>query len=613
MRIFGKQIGFGNPFVRAAAPNLPQPPDNPRDPLVEPLPPFGTNPPKRPLVGASTDLAERLISSDPRDLWYLALPNKLTPNQVVMILRSALGGDIWQQWQLMSLMLDTWPMLRKCAHEIRQAVAGVDYTVRPYAEEGKEPTASAKEKADLVSRAMRNMRPNPFSDEVGFHDMVYDITDAMLNGITLIELLWWDKQAELLPRAAAWVHPRHFTFGTDGKMAVFDVLYNRLKWDLANKNSPGPDPNKFLCCQFKSRSGSSLGAGLMRPLAWYWSAVVFNKEWMLGFAQKYGNPFLDAAYQPGMSNEEIESLKSFVKGAGSQGWCVHPDKATIQVHPAQSLGADNPQVNIMKQADDACQILLLGQTATTSGTPGKLGGEDVHESVKRENVQAVARFVSRLLTEQFAAAIIRNNYGNDDELPTIEADMTGEGDPQAEASRDSVFINAGIPLDAAEFYHRHNLKMPDKGDKVIVGGKLGVLGDTNEEIEAVPKPPPMLGGPGGEVDEEGNPIPGAEGAEEDGEEGEGDEEEESDEKDAKEEPKKKADKGKKEEDDEEEEDEDVDASGAIELERAIKAASDNELKELRECIIQANQAPEVNGEWEAVQVKIKTLQKRIKL
>src|ERR1041385_4819787 len=132
--------------VEAAAPRLP-PANQRRDgDLVSTLPPFGTNPPNRPVCGGSIELMERSIKNDPRDLWFLALPSKLTPKQIVMILRSALGGDIWQQWQLMSLMLDSWSMLRKCSHEIRQGGGRAPYAGHSPPPEGEETTHSAQQK-----------------------------------------------------------------------------------------------------------------------------------------------------------------------------------------------------------------------------------------------------------------------------------------------------------------------------------------------------------------------------------------------------------------------------------------------------------------------------------
>lgn len=406
---------------------------------------------------------------------------------------------MWQQWQLLSLMLDSWPMLSKCSHEIRQAVSAVRYLARPFvADEGDEAEDEAKDRADLVSRAMRGMVPDPASDEKGFSGTVYDMCDAMLNGLSMSELMWWERGGEMLPRASAWVHPRHFTFGNDGRLAVFDEMYNRLNWATAYRPGLPPDNNKFLISQFRSRSGSSLGTGLMRPLAWDWSAVIFNREWMLGQAQRFGNPFLDLAYKPGTPQVDIDKLNTFAQNAGSQGWMTHVDTATVQIHPAQSLGTDNPQVHMMRLADEHCMELLLGQSATTKATPGKLGNEGEKDKVKQAMVQGVAGFVAEVLSNQLARAVLRVNYGDDELCPTIEADFTEEADPVAQAQRDQVFLQAKVPMNMEEFYRRHNMQVPEEGDIVIVGGQVGAMGPTDEEISVnAPPPPEPVPQPGG--------------------------------------------------------------------------------------------------------------------
>ena len=501
--------------VRGEAPVLPPRGQDRDSNLAQVLPPFGTNPPQRPAAGVPLMPEGRLISSDPRDLWYLALPQQIPPRNVAMILRSALGGDLWQAWQLMVLMLDTWPMFRKCAHELRQAVANVEYKVEPYtAASGKEPSREAQEKADLVRRAKDGYRPNQFSDEKSFPGMVYDITDSILIGMTMVELMWRRagsrRSFEWLPRASAFVHPRHFTFTNGGVVTVFDDAYRRLVFAAELAGAPSAD--KFLCAQFMSRSGGALGNGLMRPLAWYWSAVVFNRGWMLNAAQKYGSPFTTVAYKPGLPQPELDRLESFVKDAGNLGYAMYPEGAEIKVHPAQSLGPGNAQEVLLRDANEACQLLLLGQTGTSSPTPGKLGNDSVHADVKREHVEGAAKWVGDVLTDQWARAVLRMNYGpdGDGECPRVEPNFTQAEPPGAAAERLSTVVRAGFPVLAEEAYRALGMRVPKQGDVVFAGGRLGSMADVGQEVGGQPQPQagPWLGEPGegGSDDGGGEPV-----------------------------------------------------------------------------------------------------------
>lgn len=467
---------------------------------TEVLPPFGTNPPSRPIVEASSSLDGRLITNDPRELWYLALPTKLTPNQCSMILRSAQGGDLWQQFQLTQLMLDTWPMLKKCDHEIREAASCVRYVAKPACEEGEEPTPEAKERADLVNRCFKHMKPNGFNDERGFKGMVYHLAGAFLMGMVMEELLWDEKRTysnfgtERRLRAAAFVHPRHFTFTDAGTLAVFDDNYNRLYFNMATIGQ-SPDRRKFVCGQFYSSSGSTLGAGFIRPLAWYWSSVIFNREWMAKMAQNYGSPFLDVTYKGGMSAPELAELDENIRQGLSNRFIRHKEGTTLEMSPAAALGEENPQRVLAEDADKQCQLLMLGQTLT-SDTPDKGGSRaqgEVHMQVRQDRVEGVAKWLASDPLTQVARAICVVNFGDDEDCPTIEVDMSKPMTATEQAQYLNTISQCRVPLLAEETYAKIGMAMPEQGNKVLVNGELGILGSTEEEIAASTPPQPLVG------------------------------------------------------------------------------------------------------------------------
>ncbi len=402
------------------------------------------------------------------------LPEKLTPRQVLTILRSSLQGDLWQLWSLTALMLSSWPMLRKCSHELRSAVSKCNFAVHPYCAEGEEPTESAKEKAALVKRAMQSMRPQPScTEEKGFRGMVYDMLDSFLLGLSVVELVWQEKNGELLPRAASWVHPRHFGWTMDGGRLVLTGLDYKTFIEM--------DERKFLVCPFQSQSGSVLGAGMVRPIAWWWSAMVFNREWMLTAAQKFGQPFRHITYKQGLPQEEIARLEAAADDAGAAGWMITPEGTLVTVQMPHSLGTDNPSRTIKAEADKEVQMLFLGQTSTTEATPGKLGGDDAKLEVRRERIEELASVVAEWLTQQFAAAVVLANYGTDDEVPTVAPDFSEPLSAVDAAVMVKTLMETGLPFTAEEIFHLLNMPVPEKGDLVVQRGTLGIMQDPAEQ------------------------------------------------------------------------------------------------------------------------------------
>lgn len=404
-----------------------------------------------------------------------------------MILRSALGGDIWQQWQLFSLMLDTWPMLRKCSQELRSAVAQTKFVVRPFAVHGQEPTPKAIEKSDFCSNALQTMKPDPFTDEKGFSGLIYDITDAFINGIVLSEILWNADTIEWLPRATAWIHPRHYSFTNGGRIVVFA---GNAQGGYAQAEFP--DPDKFIIGQYQGKSGSCLGAGMFRPLAWDWSAVMYNREWMLEFAQRFGQPFRVAKHKIGTPESEIQIINTMMANIGSAGWANLKEGTEVTFEPPGTLGPQNPHVSILDRADEDCQVLILGQTSSTQGTAGKLGNEEQREGVRKERVKEVSLWVGQVLSAQLLPAICRLNYGNEDECPVCEPDFSEVIDPIKTAQRWQVIVSTGVPVSYEEFCHENGLVTPQPGDLIFFNNRVGKMGSTDEEIDVSGQQADML-------------------------------------------------------------------------------------------------------------------------
>ena len=498
-------------IVKAIAPALPNRSNSEPVDLTQVMPPFGSNaistarqtlPPV-----STTDLASRVLFNDPRDLWYLSLPSKLTPAQVLQILRSALGGDLWQQWQLQKLMSDSWVMFRKCSHEIRSSASMARYTVAPYHAPGKQPTGSAKAKAEMVNRGFESFRPDPMTDEKGFNGGVYHWADSVLSGVSLCEVQWqlMDDQS-ILPRAITWVHPRQFTFSNGGRISV---------WDQNFKAMIVPDPDKFIPMQYLSDSGSALGCGLVRPLAKYWSAMVFNWEWMIKFGQKHGAGFIKAFYPDGATDEEIAKLKQFCQDAQNQAFILlKKDKEDAEYTQPANLGQDNPHQRLCKIADEAASLLLLGKMddGNSSRTLINNNTGELEGDAKSAKLYEVSHQIATGPLTQLARAICRVNFdGDDTECPTITPDFSEDEDPKDVVARFTSLLASQLPILASDIYPQLKLTQPEDGDIVAIAGKIGKMAGKADPLNAkgegaTPRDEKGMAVPQPTLDENGKPV-----------------------------------------------------------------------------------------------------------
>lgn len=459
-------------------------------------------------------VTERSVGADAREQWYLSLPYKIQPKQVLNILRAALAGDIWQQWQLLSMMQDTWPTFRMALHQLREAASYTNYQIHPFTIEGQEPSKKAIEKARLVERALKGMCPDGFNDERGYSGAIYDMTEAIANGISMQEIIWQDQPSkspdggwERLPKAVVFVNPRHFTFDNRGSVLLSSPVGVETAMRFPQQEQFGkiPDPDKFICSQFMSRSGSSLGAGLMRPLAWWWSARIFGLDFVLRSAQNFGSPFVDVTYKAGMSPEERAQLVAEIaRGLGNR-VLAHVEGSLLNVHPSTNLGTENPQRWLIDESNKECLFLLLGQAGTTQAVAGSLGNQDAHGEVKQERIAGVANWVARNPLRQFARAVLRVNYGNDEECPNIVADFTKPLTTAEVGQLASSIMLSGLPVKADEFYKKIGFTKPEPQDTIISRGEIQIIEEPltptekkEKEFELQVQEQQFLGGGGNE-------------------------------------------------------------------------------------------------------------------
>lgn len=425
--------------------------------------------------------------------WYLNLPDKMTPKQVSAIMRQSLAGNLYQSYQLIQRMRDSWPEFQKCEWELRSAVADTEFKVIPYASPGEEPTKSAQEKADLIRRALESFQPNRFEEEEGIHGLIFDLTDAVMSGISVVELLWNENgvdpegNREKQIRATGWIHPRHYSFTAGGSVGISPNDTDlTIQFPSQVKNQPLLDnPSKFLVAKFKGKAGTVLGSGFARVLMPIWVAVVYGWDFMLTYSQKYGNPFLDIAYQAGISQDEIDKFEDLAKKAQNQTYCVHPNNGEIKVLPPPSMAGDNAHVALRRMADEFCQKVILGQTLTSSppNTTGSYALGTVHQDIRAERIESIAHWVGRILTEQLATSLLLENYGDASERPNVIPDMTRPLSVQEQAQMISAISMSTLPLPKKEMYQKLMISVPNPGDEVLIMGRPTILDESLTEDE----------------------------------------------------------------------------------------------------------------------------------
>jgi phage gp29-like protein len=175
--------------------------------------------------------------------------------------------------------------------------------------------------------------------------------------------------------------------------------------------------------------------------------------------------------------------------AANQGYIVHPSSAKIEMGAAHTMGTDNAQLALMRHADEQCQMLMLGQNLTSSSpvNGGTRAQGEVHMDVRQERLDEHCKWIARILTEQFAVSILKQNYGKsydkNPERPTITPDNTQPMTPTEKADYLQKLSNSRIPVLAEPTYKAIGEQEPQPGDKVLVAGELMILEEPMTKTE----------------------------------------------------------------------------------------------------------------------------------
>lgn len=405
--------------------------------------------------------ADHIVASNTSDRLWKELDEKLFPRDVAEIIADANLGDLRRQEELFSRMEDTWPHLAKALKEVKSAISRVPYSVTPYTEKGQEPTPSAVEKAALVERALWSMQPRDHHLEEDMEGTIFNLADAIGKAVSVSEIYWQQTPHGLLPRATKKIPANYYGF--PGMAEQADRLMLNLQGFRKNRTGLSEFPeNKFLIGIHNHRSGHPSQTALLRVLARLWCMRTYSEKWMASYAEVFGQPIRWATYDP-TNKALLGEITAMLEGMGSAGWGAFPTGTTIELKEPSRGAAENPQKLIQDIADQACDILILGQTLTTDvGSSGSRALGETHQSVRYDVLKSYADWVCRVLRRQLASFIVSVNYGSADEVPVIGHDLREAKDEKAMAERDKIlFQDMGLPVEKAYLYERHSIPVPD--------------------------------------------------------------------------------------------------------------------------------------------------------
>lgn len=385
-----------------------------------------------------------------RTVWgYTPIAGNLTPQRLASILLDATQDWPRDYLTLAEEMEERDPHYSSVLGTRKRAVSGLAVSVTPASE-----SVQDKKLADAV----RQLVLDPC-----FGDMLDGCLDALGKAYSATEITWDRSGKEWIPRYE-WRDPRFFRFdyATQSDLLLMD--------DEHIMGKPLP-PYKFIVHRPKLKSGLTIRGGLARLVAAAYMCKSYSLTDWLAFAEVFGMPLRIGRYDPGATQDDINTLITAVSNIGTDAAAVLPKTMTIdfETMPRTSDGGDKVFMGLADWLDRQVSKAVLGQTMTTDSASTGLGSNtaEVHDKVRTDIQISDARQLANTLNRDLVKPYIDLNYGPQDRYPSIQLPVLEPEDLEVLANALAELVPLGLEVEQAEIREKLGLRTPKKGAKLL--------------------------------------------------------------------------------------------------------------------------------------------------
>ena len=384
-----------------------------------------------------------------RSLWGSGtVASRLTPAKLAGIMQASAEGDNDAQLTLAEEMEERDLIYSSVLRTRKLAVAGVDVTVAA--------SDSEDENAKALAEQVTKLTKQP-----EFGQLIIDSLDALGKGYSVHEILWDKGETRWTPR---YKHRDPRFFMPHPKRP--DEL--RIIDESDMQNGVEMPQFKFIVHTPNLKTGLMHRGGLARLAAFSYVCKMYGiKDW-LGFLEIYGIPLRIGKYDNNAKPEEVEILKTAVMNLGSDAAAVMPESMQIEFQQiAQTAGASDVFARLAEFVDKQVTIAVLGQSATTEGTPGRLGNDEAQSEVRQDIVDYDSLQLANTLNRDLVKPFIDLNFGVQDEYPAIVISVPEKEDLSLMAGILEKLVPLGLPVEAKDVLRKLGLPEPKAGASLL--------------------------------------------------------------------------------------------------------------------------------------------------
>lgn len=185
------------------------------------------------------------------------------------------------------------------------------------------------------------------------------------------------------------------------------------------------------------------GLGLAHYCYWPVFFKRNNIKFWLVFLEKFASPTALGKMQAGKFDNPLERAKvmAALRAIATETSIVVPEGTELELLQVSRSGTQDYDT-MRKAMDDAMAKLIIGQTASSQGTPGKLGNEELQGQVRDDIVKADADLVCQSFNRQVGTWLTRWNFPGA-KVPRVWRVTEQAEDLNTRAERDTKIFQLG--------------------------------------------------------------------------------------------------------------------------------------------------------------------------
>ncbi|MDE0457424.1 MAG: DUF935 domain-containing protein [Chromatiales bacterium] len=376
-----------------------------------------------------------------------AVAEHLTPSRVAAVIRAANEGETRDYCTLAEELEERWAGYGAALGVRRRAVLGVEPSV-----ESASDAAADVALADEIRGLVRAPE---------FRRMLSDCLAALGPGLAAVEILWDRSGPEWKPREYRLRDPRWFRWSRNDANELLVLA------DEDQAEGVPLRPFQWIVHVPRLRPGIPARGGLARPAAALHCLASWSLADWAAWLEGYGRPIRIGKYDAGATEDDRRVLQRAVSMIGSDSAATIPASMEVELLEAARSSSSDAYERFERWLDEQAAIVVLGQTATTQGTPGRLGSDEAQAEVRSDILEGDCEELAATLNRDLVRPWVDLNRGPQAEYPRIVLQPQDPEDIKVLAQALRMLVPFGLRVESSVVRDRMGLPDPPEGAEVL--------------------------------------------------------------------------------------------------------------------------------------------------